>query len=116
MQGKTIMSRVFYKDATMEHEKKMIIEPGSAAIYGAIKLGVAAFFGVLVRLIHDPTINFKYWMMEVVAGVSSAIFLTPLVVHYAALPSNLDYGVAFVIGLTAQTTVIVIQKKIVGKK
>lgn len=69
---------------------------------------VAGFAGGVVSLSFIKALTATQGALAVFTGVASAVFLTPVVMHYlwpAQTDPRLEYGVAFIIGLTAMNVI-----------
>ena len=65
---------------------------------------VAGFAGGVVSLSFIKALTPTQGALAVFTGVASAVFLTPMAMHYVwptQTDPRLEYGVAFIIGLTA---------------
>lgn len=60
---------------------------------------VAAFFGSTVALVGTPRLTLPQLALSVMAGMAFAVYVEPLVSHLMGLPSSLQGGVAFFLGL-----------------
>jgi hypothetical protein len=60
---------------------------------------VAGFFGAVISLAFDRKLSIFGAMLAVLAGVSCAAFVTPIVSYYWAMPKQLENGIAFFLGL-----------------
>lgn len=65
------------------------------------KLALAGIAGSVVALAVRPTKSVWGGFLTVFAGLSSAVYITPFVNHFAKLPENLYGGLGFTVGLCA---------------
>lgn len=63
--------------------------------------GVAGFVGGCVALSFVQGLNKRQAFATVLTGGATGTYLSPVIVHHAALPSDLAGGVGFLLGLTA---------------
>lgn len=61
---------------------------------------VAAFFGATVALVSTPRLNLWQLIASILAGMAVAVYMEPLVSYWIGLPTNLQAGVAFILGLS----------------
>lgn len=85
------------------------------ALTGTIKLALAGFFGVMVRMMKNPSSDWKHWLIEVVTGIACCVYLTPFIVdiarHFTAVSDRTELGVGFLIGYTGLTVAAIVQKR-----
>lgn len=84
-------------------------EPATAAassLFG-VKLAslVAGFAGGVVSLSYLKALTRWQMLLAVATGSLTAGYITPAVLHYIAFPTELENGIAFLIGLTAMNIV-----------
>ena len=78
------------------------------------KIVVAAFFGVLARLLKDPKKDWRLWVAEMLIGIPAAVALTSLVTHYLNLPHTVFFphdiliGIAYLVSHSSQNIVSVV--------
>jgi drug/metabolite transporter (DMT)-like permease len=70
-----------------------------AALGVKIAAVVAGFFGAVISLAFDRKLSIFGAMLAVLAGVSCAAFVTPVVAYYWEMPKQLENGIAFFLGL-----------------
>lgn len=63
--------------------------------------GVAGFVGGCVALSFVQGLNKRQAVVTVLTGGATGTYLSPVIVHHAALPVDLVGGVGFLLGLTA---------------
>lgn len=60
---------------------------------------VAGFFGAVLSLSFNRKLSIVGAFLSVIAGVSCAAFLTPLISYFWVLPVQIENGIAFLLGL-----------------
>lgn len=60
---------------------------------------VAAFFGATVALVGTPRLTLWQLVVSILAGMAVAVYLEPLVSYWLGLPTQVQAGVAFMLGL-----------------
>lgn len=84
-------------------------DPATAAAgsFFGVKLAslVAGFAGGVVSLSYLRELTRAQMLLAVATGSLTAGYITPAVLHYILFPSELENGIAFLIGLTAMNIV-----------
>ena len=89
---------------------------GSFLNVAEAKIVVAAFFGVLARLLKNPQQDWKMWLVEMLIGIPAAIFLTSLITHVLGLPDTVFFeydiliGVAYIVSHSSQNIVAAVNQ------
>jgi hypothetical protein len=60
---------------------------------------VSGFLGALIQLSQNPKLSFWGALLSIIAGVSCAAFVTPMLHYYWTIPTQLEYGLSFFMGL-----------------
>jgi hypothetical protein len=74
-------------------------DPLESLIGIKLTIAVAGFLGGVIQLSFNRTLSVWGAMLSVLAGVCSAAFGTPLLSWYYTLPTSLENGIAFLMGL-----------------
>ena len=78
-----------------------------AGSYLGVKVAsvVAGFAGGVVSLSYLKPLTKSQMLLAVATGALIAGYITPAVLHYITFPSELENGIAFLVGLTAMNIV-----------
>lgn len=81
-------------------------EPTAATFVGAkYSASIAGFFGSVVALTFLKELTVLQMLLAVFTGCATSTYTTPLFMHYLSVSSELNDGVAFVIGVVAMNLV-----------
>ena len=81
-------------------------EPTAATFVGAkYSASIAGFFGSVVALTFLKELTSLQMLIAVFTGCATSTYTTPLFMYYLSISSDLNDGVAFVIGVVAMNLV-----------
>ena len=81
-----------------------------------IGISIAGLFGSLIMIGRSAALQWKTTMFSIITGVTSANYLTPIVVDIARVDVKYQMSVGFVLGFLGLKGVELISSKIINTK
>ena len=79
-----------------------------------IVLFLAGVFPAMIRFLNLEKRNMRYFLIEVMTGISFAFFIAPAVIEYYNLSLKLGCGVTFILAYFSEQVLRIFKKKLIN--